>query len=619
MTYGSNNSPKTVSFTQGVDNPAIVAQSQISKALLLESEARVALENANFRLSKATELLRDAEITYRETISKSVWNKDEIRKAYNEATARFRDADKKVAEATEAFTKAQETVASLRSIAKGEVVKREFSDTKRQELASKGHAMPDGSYPIETKADLANAIQSVGRAKDYDATKKHIIEQAKRIGAMDALPESWKSPTATMKSVADLFKGEASGKKCPLCKGEGTIRGGNVTCPECKGKKVVMKGDVMGHVFHGNQYSAGSGANKVSDHSENHYTEKVENLGTWSHSKEMNEAAAGHRLLADEHNREAIAVQNPMESHLNTEVAHADAMDAHHQAAEEWEKAAAIKSQIEAGDKDPKLAKMLEASVNNAHVASGTADDATKSVVSEAMYEDRNAQQRGAGYRQSGVGAWLDRQDAMNKSISKATALLVVCPACQAGNAMPTCEYCDGEGQVPAEGEQDDTMNGGMSEDDSSSSSSSSMAKALFTKKPKKDEEDDSSMDDSSSSSDGGGFTTNELLYPLTKGDVDGHPFHGNQYQSGTGGGNEWKGWGRKGPAVGTRVRVSEGSGLASGKTGTVINPREIQTDGRGIPKIDGHYKPVNYREQSAIRYDNGQVDTMYNNRLRPE
>ena len=33
------------------------------------------------------------------------------------------------------------------------------------------------------------------------------------------------------------------------------------------------------------------------------------------------------------------------------------------------------------------------------------------------------------------------------------------------------------------------------------------------------------------------GFTTNELLYPLTKGDVKGHPFHGNQFVDGEGGG----------------------------------------------------------------------------------
>jgi hypothetical protein len=29
------------------------------------------------------------------------------------------------------------------------------------------------------------------------------------------------------------------------------------------------------------------------------------------------------------------------------------------------------------------------------------------------------------------------------------------------------------------------------------------------------------------------GFSINELLYPITKGDVAGHPFHGNQYEKG--------------------------------------------------------------------------------------
>jgi hypothetical protein len=32
------------------------------------------------------------------------------------------------------------------------------------------------------------------------------------------------------------------------------------------------------------------------------------------------------------------------------------------------------------------------------------------------------------------------------------------------------------------------------------------------------------------------GFSINELLYPITKGDVAGHEFHGNQYESGKGG-----------------------------------------------------------------------------------
>jgi len=51
----------------------------------------------------------------------------------------------------------------------------------------------------------------------------------------------------------------AKGDKCPLCKGTGKIRGGQVTCPKCGGKKAVAKGDLPGHPFHGNQYQDGSG------------------------------------------------------------------------------------------------------------------------------------------------------------------------------------------------------------------------------------------------------------------------------------------------------------------------------------------------------------------------
>lgn len=72
------------------------------------------------------------------------------------------------------------------------VEKREFSDKKRKELADKGHAMPDGSFPIENTTDLHNAIQSIGRAKDYAKAKAHIISRARDLGATKMLPEDWK-------------------------------------------------------------------------------------------------------------------------------------------------------------------------------------------------------------------------------------------------------------------------------------------------------------------------------------------------------------------------------------------------------------------------------------------
>jgi hypothetical protein len=72
------------------------------------------------------------------------------------------------------------------------VQKREFSDEKRKELADKGHAMQDGSFPIENITDLHNAIQSVGRSSNYAKAKAHIIARAKDLEATNILPEDWK-------------------------------------------------------------------------------------------------------------------------------------------------------------------------------------------------------------------------------------------------------------------------------------------------------------------------------------------------------------------------------------------------------------------------------------------
>ena len=69
--------------------------------------------------------------------------------------------------------------------------KRAFSSAERKKLAKDGKALPDGSFPIETKADLEAAIHAIGRAKDQDAAKQHIIERAKALDATDLLPDGW--------------------------------------------------------------------------------------------------------------------------------------------------------------------------------------------------------------------------------------------------------------------------------------------------------------------------------------------------------------------------------------------------------------------------------------------
>jgi len=70
--------------------------------------------------------------------------------------------------------------------------KRERSMATRERMAEAGTAMPDGSYPIANGTDLRNAIQSVGRAKDYEKAKAHIISRARALGMMEMLPESWR-------------------------------------------------------------------------------------------------------------------------------------------------------------------------------------------------------------------------------------------------------------------------------------------------------------------------------------------------------------------------------------------------------------------------------------------
>ncbi|MEY3311903.1 MAG: hypothetical protein RL348_1246 [Bacteroidota bacterium] len=69
--------------------------------------------------------------------------------------------------------------------------KRDYNTAARRRMAESGQAMSDGSFPIATRQDLLNAIQSVGRAANYDAARRHIIGRARALGLTDLLPENW--------------------------------------------------------------------------------------------------------------------------------------------------------------------------------------------------------------------------------------------------------------------------------------------------------------------------------------------------------------------------------------------------------------------------------------------
>ena len=73
-----------------------------------------------------------------------------------------------------------------------DIEKKDYNERSRRRMASSGQAMPDGSFPIANRADLQNAIQSVGRAKNYEAAKRHIISRARALGLTEMLPDDWK-------------------------------------------------------------------------------------------------------------------------------------------------------------------------------------------------------------------------------------------------------------------------------------------------------------------------------------------------------------------------------------------------------------------------------------------
>jgi hypothetical protein len=92
-------------------------------------------------------------------------------------------------------------------------LKRDFSDDNRKELASSGAALPDGSFPIENKGDLENAIRAIGRAKDPEKAKAHIKARAKALGASDSIPDTWAKrsvPVGKEYSTAADMIGEAA-------------------------------------------------------------------------------------------------------------------------------------------------------------------------------------------------------------------------------------------------------------------------------------------------------------------------------------------------------------------------------------------------------------------------
>ena len=70
-----------------------------------------------------------------------------------------------------------------------------ISRDERENLAEKGFALPNGSYPIRNVEDLKNAIQAYGRSNESDRAKvrKHIVKRAAALKVRHMVPEEWRS------------------------------------------------------------------------------------------------------------------------------------------------------------------------------------------------------------------------------------------------------------------------------------------------------------------------------------------------------------------------------------------------------------------------------------------
>lgn len=85
--------------------------------------------------------------------------------------------------------------------------KRDFDAAQRRSAASHGDALPDGSFPIKTKEDLANARRLVGHSKHPEAARALISRRAKELGV------SLDNDRDAKKGLMNIFRGFLEGAK----------------------------------------------------------------------------------------------------------------------------------------------------------------------------------------------------------------------------------------------------------------------------------------------------------------------------------------------------------------------------------------------------------------------
>lgn len=67
----------------------------------------------------------------------------------------------------------------------------DYTQAERMMLAKKGHALPDGSFPVTDANSLHSAIKLVGNANDPAKAKAFIMRRARALQLKSAIPLSW--------------------------------------------------------------------------------------------------------------------------------------------------------------------------------------------------------------------------------------------------------------------------------------------------------------------------------------------------------------------------------------------------------------------------------------------
>lgn len=122
-----------------------------------------------------------------------------------------------------------------------------FHAAERRKLAKSGAARPDGSFPIRNEQDLRNAIRALGRAKNPDAAKRHIIARARSLGLTSILPDSWKSTNLSEPTVVELARAMTKDGRRSFRKNGGKYRHGFIPLnhaakvAKAKGSPIAMK------------------------------------------------------------------------------------------------------------------------------------------------------------------------------------------------------------------------------------------------------------------------------------------------------------------------------------------------------------------------------------------